>query len=153
VLTRATALGLSVSLVLAGCGTVPSKRAADVGSTVAAGPPVTIYVIKRSWHTDIGFDATDLHPPLATLRLALPEAHYLLFGFGDKHYLMTRANSFQGMVGAVWPGEGLARTSVRGQRGCPTAGECGSGTQIGGVRLEYAGDRKRRGHGARARAV
>ena len=117
VLTRATALGLSVSLVLAGCGTVPSKRAADVGSTVAAGPPVTIYVIKRSWHTDIGFDATDLHPPLATLRLALPEAHYLLFGFGDKHYLMTRANSFQGMVGAVWPGEGLVL--LTGLKGTP----------------------------------
>jgi uncharacterized protein (TIGR02117 family) len=115
----AAALGLSMALVLAGCGTTPSKRAADVGPpadarlgaqagpTVDAGPPVTIYVIKRSWHTDIGFDAADLHSPLATLRLALPEAHYLLFGFGDKHYLMTRANSFQGMVGAVWPGDGL----------------------------------------------
>jgi hypothetical protein len=115
----AAALGLSMALVLAGCGTTPSKRAADVGPpadarlgaqagpTVDAGPPVTIYVIKRSWHTDIGFDAADLHSPLATLCLALPEAHYLLFGFGDKHYLMTRANSFQGMVGAVWPGDGL----------------------------------------------
>jgi uncharacterized protein (TIGR02117 family) len=69
--------------------------------------PVIIYVIKRSWHTDIGFDVADLRPPLATLRPALPEAHYLLFGFGDKHYLMSRGNSFEGMVGAVWPGEGL----------------------------------------------
>jgi hypothetical protein len=72
-----------------------------------AGPTVTIYVIKRSWHTDIGFDTADLHPPLASLRPALPEAHYLLFGFGDKHYLLTRQNSFEGMIGAVWPGEGL----------------------------------------------
>jgi uncharacterized protein (TIGR02117 family) len=75
--------------------------AAEVGS------PVTLYIIKRSWHTDIGFDVADLHPPLATLRPALPEAHYLLFGFGDKHYLLSRDNSFEGMVGAVWPGEGL----------------------------------------------
>jgi uncharacterized protein (TIGR02117 family) len=74
---------------------------------VAVGPPVTLYVIKRSWHTDIGFDVADLHPPLATLRQALPAAHYLLFGFGDKHYLLSRGNSFEGMVGAVWPGEGL----------------------------------------------
>jgi uncharacterized protein DUF2459 len=72
-----------------------------------AGPAVTIYVIKRSWHTDIGFDATDLHPPLASLRPALPGTHYLLFGFGDKHYLLTRENSFHGMIGAVWPGDGL----------------------------------------------
>ena len=117
VLMRVTALGLSVALVLTGCGTVPSKRVADVGPMADAGPPVTLYVIKRSWHTDIGFDATDLHPPLATLRPALPEANYLLFGFGDKHYLMTRANSFQGMVGAVWPGEGLVL--LTGLKGTP----------------------------------
>jgi hypothetical protein len=128
---RAAALGLSVALVLAGCGTAPTKRTADVGeagTAVDAGPseagpsadagaPVTIYVIKRSWHTDIGFDAADLHASLATLRPALPEAHYLLFGFGDKHYLMTRANSFQGMVGAVWPGDGLVL--LTGLKGTP----------------------------------
>jgi uncharacterized protein (TIGR02117 family) len=95
-----------MAFALAGCGTVP-RRAADAEPMLDAGPAVTIYVIKRSWHTDIGFDAADLHPPLASMRPALPEAHYLLFGFGDKHYLLTRENSFQGMVGAVWPGEGL----------------------------------------------
>jgi len=126
---RAAALGLSVVLVLTGCGTVPANRAGRVVPAVTvgagaeaspagdAGTPVTIYVIKRSWHTDIGFDAADLHPPLATLRPALPEAHYLLFGFGDKHYLMTRENSFQGMVGAVWPGDGLVL--VTGLKGSP----------------------------------
>ena len=108
---------LLVVPLLAGCGTAPPKRAADVRPIVAADPPVTIYVIKRSWHTDIGFEAADLHPPLATLRPALPEAQYLLFGFGDKHYLMTRANSFQGMVGAVWPGDGLVL--VTGLEGTP----------------------------------
>ena len=118
-----------MTFVLAACGTVPPKRAADVVPAVAAGagaeadpaaaagPPVTIYVIKRSWHTDIGFDTADLHPPLATLRPALPDARYLLFGFGDKHYLLTRANSFQGMVGAVWPGDGLVL--VTGLEGTP----------------------------------
>jgi uncharacterized protein (TIGR02117 family) len=107
---------LSVALTLAACSTAP-RRAADVGPTMEAGPPVTIYVIKRSWHTDIGFDAADLQLPLATLRPALPEAHYLLFGFGDKHYLLKRANSFEGMVGAVWPGDGLVL--VTGMEGTP----------------------------------
>jgi uncharacterized protein (TIGR02117 family) len=97
---------LLVALALAGCGTAPT-RTVNTEPMLDAGPTVTIYVIKRSWHTDIGFDAADLHPPLASLRPALPEAHYLLFGFGDKHYLLTRENSFQGMVGAVWPGDGL----------------------------------------------
>ena len=108
---------LLVVPLLAGCGTGPPKRAAGIGPAVDAGPPITIYVIKRSWHTDIGFDTADLHPPLATLRPALPDARYLLFGFGDKHYLLTRANSFQGMVGAVWPGDGLVL--VTGLEGTP----------------------------------
>ena len=102
-------------LLLVGCSTA-ARRSADVGPTGESGPPVTIYVIKRSWHTDIGFDVADLHPPLATLRPALPEAHYLLFGFGDKHYLLNGGNSFEGMVGAVWPGEGLVlMTGLEGQ--------------------------------------
>ena len=101
-------------LALAACSIGP-RRAADIVRAAEVGSPVTLYVIKRSWHTDIGFDVADLHPPLATLRPALPEAHYLLFGFGDKHYLLSRGNSFGGMVGAVWPGEGLVlMTGVAG---------------------------------------
>jgi uncharacterized protein (TIGR02117 family) len=101
-----------MALALAACRSAPRSAAAPPRDTAIApaaevGSPVTLYVIKRSWHTDIGFDVADLHPPLATLRPALPEAHYLLFGFGDKHYLLSRDNSFEGMVGAVWPGEGL----------------------------------------------
>jgi uncharacterized protein (TIGR02117 family) len=116
------ALGLAMALMLAACGSVP-RRAADTAlvpetaPVPETGPPVTLYIVKRSWHTDIGFAVADLHAPLATLRAALPEAHYLLFGFGDKHYLMTRENSFEGMVGAVWPGEGLVL--VTGLAGTP----------------------------------
>ena len=116
-----------MALALAACSSAPRKAAAPPGDSAAprnkavapaaeVGPPVTLYVIKRSWHTDIGFDVADLHPPLATLRPALPEAHYLLFGFGDKHYLLNGGNSFEGMVGAVWPGEGLVlMTGLEGQ--------------------------------------
>ncbi len=99
--------GLVAALVLSACNTVP-ERAADVGPAAASGPPVTIFVIKRSWHTDIGFETADLHSPLASLHTALPDAHYLLFGFGDKHYLLNRGGSFAGMVGAV-----LARRRAR----------------------------------------
>lgn len=107
---------LPLAFELAACGSAP-RRAADTGEAAEAGTPVTIFVIKRSWHTDIGFEAADLHPPLATLRPGLPAARYLLFGFGDKHYLLKRENSFEGMVGAVWPGEGLVL--VTGLAGTP----------------------------------
>ena len=87
---------------LAACSTGP-----EVQPIAAGGPGVAIYVVKRSWHIDIGFDAAELRPPLASLRAALPNARYLLFGFGDKHYLLTGGRSFDRLLGAVWPGEGL----------------------------------------------
>jgi hypothetical protein len=67
----------------------------------------TIYIVRRSWHIDIGFAAADLHSPLASLREAVPRARYLLFGFGDKHYLLSRGGSFDRLSGAVLPGAGL----------------------------------------------
>lgn len=103
-------------LLLVGCSTA-ARRSADVGPAGESGPPVTIYVIKRSWHTDIGFNAADLHPPLATLRSGLPGARYLLFGFGDKHYLLNHGGSLDGLIGAVWPGQGLVL--VTGLEGRP----------------------------------
>jgi hypothetical protein len=140
---RVTLWVLVVAGGLAACGTVSGRGGgaseADGGAVAShtstsrdllsaggvvvsgadAGPSVTIYVIKRSWHTDIGFGADDLHSPLASLRTALPGAHYLLFGFGDKHYLMTHANGFDRLVGAVWPGDGVVL--LTGLEGTPEA--------------------------------
>jgi uncharacterized protein (TIGR02117 family) len=78
-----------------------------VGAGADAGPPVLVYVVKRSWHTDLGFEATDLHPPLAALRPRLAGARYLLFGFGDRHYLIDQGGSTKGLLGALWPGSGV----------------------------------------------
>jgi uncharacterized protein (TIGR02117 family) len=101
-----TALWLVAALALAAC-TTPPRRNADEGPVSEADPPVVVYVIKRSWHTDIGFNVADLQPPLSSLRPALPDARYFLFGFGDKHYLLGHAGSFDRLFGAVWPGDGM----------------------------------------------
>ncbi len=95
------------ALLLALCALTACRTNPDVRPTSAGGPPVAIYVVKRSWHIDIGFDAAELPQPLASLRAPLPNARYLLFGFGDKHYLLTQGRSFDRLLGAVWPGEGL----------------------------------------------
>ena len=100
-----SALALT-TLALAACSTV-SLRNTEVAAGTDAGQPVVIYVIKRSWHTDIGFDAADLHLPLASLRQQLPGAGYLLFGFGDRHYFMHHGDGMGTMLGAAWPGAGL----------------------------------------------
>lgn len=102
-------------MVLAGCGGVPRRE--DGPSTTLAGgsgpqsradaSSITVFAVKRSWHTDLGFAVADLQSPLASLHSALPGARYLLFGFGDKHYLMAHAGGIDRLLGAVWPGEGL----------------------------------------------
>jgi Protein of unknown function (DUF2459) len=97
---------LIVSFMFVACGTAP-RREAQAPIVAEGGPPVTIYVVRRSWHIDIGFDAAGLHPPLATLRQSLPQARYLLFGFGDKHYLLTHGRALGRLSGAVLPGEGV----------------------------------------------
>jgi uncharacterized protein (TIGR02117 family) len=101
-----TLIGLLLALLTA-CSAVRPADKASAGAGLIASTPVVIYVVKRSWHTDVGFDVTDLHAPLASLRGALPKARYLLFGFGDKHYLLAHGSSSGRLLGAVWPGEGL----------------------------------------------
>jgi uncharacterized protein (TIGR02117 family) len=93
------------ALALAACASIPEPSAP--GASVDAGRPVVVYVIKRSWHTDIGFEVSDLHPPLADLHTQLRGARYLLFGFGDRHYLIDHGGSTNGLLGAVWPGSGV----------------------------------------------
>jgi hypothetical protein len=89
---------LACSALLVACSSAPT-RSPDA-STV-------IYLIKRSWHVDIGFATADLQPPLASLRTDFANSRYLLFGFGDRHYLLDRDRGFGGMLAALWPGAGL----------------------------------------------
>lgn len=119
----AALLSLVVAVGVAACGAVPQRIGASdasadgglreangavaVDGLPAIGSPVTLFVIRRSWHTDVGFAVADLHPPLTSLHDALPNARYLLFGFGDKRYLMSHAGGIGRLSGAVWPGEGV----------------------------------------------
>jgi hypothetical protein len=66
-----------------------------------------VYVVRRSWHIDIGFAAADLQPPLAAVRSQFPGATYVEFGFGDRRYLMNRQRGPGTLLSALWPGPGL----------------------------------------------
>jgi hypothetical protein len=105
-LSYSKAIGLFGALALTACSTI---RAPEVATSTAGdtGPPVVIYVIKRSWHTDIGFAAADLHSPLASVRANLPGVRYVLFGFGDRHYLLNHGSRAGSLSGALFPGAGL----------------------------------------------
>jgi hypothetical protein len=66
-----------------------------------------VYVIRHSWHIDVGFATPELQQPLRPLLGEFPTARYLQFGFGDRHYLLMRHRGSGSLVGALWPGPAL----------------------------------------------
>jgi len=100
------ALRVFLLLLLAACSSVPPRPVRPPGAQTTDNSAV-IYVIRRKWHVDIGFAAADLQPPLASVRADFPATRYLLFGFGDRHYLLDKDRGFGGMLAALWPGPGL----------------------------------------------
>jgi hypothetical protein len=92
-----------LALPLPGCMAV--RGAPSVPSV--APPTAVIYVVRRSWHIDVGFAAGDLTPALSSLAEGFPGVHFVLFGFGDRRYLQSRSKRLPNMLGALWPGPGL----------------------------------------------
>ena len=66
-----------------------------------------VYVVRRSWHIDIGFAAADLRGPLSSVESEFPSATHLEFGFGDRRYLMAQHHGAGNLLAALWPGDGL----------------------------------------------
>jgi hypothetical protein len=94
--------------LLAACGfPAPAAAASAAGSVVAAPEPIVMYLARRSWHIDVGFAARDLRPSLAFTARRFPRAQYLFFGFGDRHYLLSRGKGTSSLAGALFPGAGL----------------------------------------------
>ena len=89
--------------------------AAGAGAAGADGPGaalpeserVIMYLARRRWHIDVGFAVRDLSPPLAFMAGRFPRAHYLFFGFGDRHYLLSKRKGTSALAGALFPGAGL----------------------------------------------
>ncbi|HSY07160.1 MAG TPA: DUF2459 domain-containing protein [Steroidobacteraceae bacterium] len=67
----------------------------------------TIYVVRRGWHIDVGFNRANIEAPLQSTLADFPSARYVFFGFGDKHYLVARHKNFPGLIAALWPGAGV----------------------------------------------
>jgi hypothetical protein len=70
-----------------------------------------IYVVRRGWHIDIGFDTADLVPPLAGLTAEFTGVRFLFFGFGDRRYLQSKERNVPVLLGALLPGRGLILTT------------------------------------------
>jgi hypothetical protein len=66
-----------------------------------------VIVVRRGWHIDVGFAAEDLRPPLRSIAADLPNSRFILFGFGDMHYLMSKHHGSSSLAAALWPGAGI----------------------------------------------
>lgn len=81
----------------------------DSALSMAAGPVPAgaVYLVRRGWHVDIGFATSQLPMPLASLGADFPGARYLVFGFGDRRYLLAPQRNTFNMIAASWPSPGL----------------------------------------------
>jgi hypothetical protein len=109
--------GLLGALLLAACtAAMPSRRQSPVQE-----PPRSqaLYVVRRGWHIDVGVPSASLPPSLGAISRELPGSSYMLFGFGDRHYLLNHDRGSSGAAAALWPGPGLIL--VTGLRASPAA--------------------------------
>ncbi len=88
-----------------GCATRPEAAQPAAGPEASTGF-AEIHVIARGWHTDIGLPAAAFGPALAGLARDFPNARHLVFGFGDRGYLLDRAPSPVRTLLALLPGPG-----------------------------------------------
>ncbi len=95
---------LAAALLLCGCVGPAHRPAVSVDVARTAAP---IYVIRRGWHIDVAVDAADLIPPLAAISPDFPSVRYLVFGFGDRRYLMAGDHGLFAKIAALWPGAAL----------------------------------------------
>ncbi|HTW26252.1 MAG TPA: DUF2459 domain-containing protein [Acetobacteraceae bacterium] len=79
----------------------------------------TVYVVGRGWHTDIGLPTAETGPSLAGPASDFPGARYLVFGFGEKGYLLSRDRGLFEMLTALLPSPGMIL--VTGLRDSPVA--------------------------------
>jgi len=79
-----------------------------------------VLVVRRGWHIDVGVPAAELKARLRFVASALPTARYILFGFGDLRYLVSRDKGVSTLAAALWPGAGIML--VTGLEGTPQQG-------------------------------
>jgi uncharacterized protein (TIGR02117 family) len=95
---------------LCGCASPLPPRDTQAGATATA----IIYVVGRGWHTDIGLPVDEVHGPLAGLAGDFPGTQFMVFGFGERNFLMARAAGAGAMLTALFPSKSaILMTALR----------------------------------------
>jgi uncharacterized protein (TIGR02117 family) len=93
-------IGVFVGLIagsLCGCTWTPRPTQMPVAGDAM------IYVVGRGWHTDIGLPVDAVHGPLAGLEGEFPGVRFMVFGFGERNYLLRRTAGSGEMLTALFP--------------------------------------------------
>lgn len=93
---------------LGGCVSAPQTPEVPVAGNAV------IYVVGRGWHTDIGLPVDEVDGPLADLERDFPGVRFMVFGFGERNYLMTHGNGSGEMLTALFPSKSaILMTALR----------------------------------------
>jgi hypothetical protein len=109
---------LVAAALLGACRALPASAAAPSDSATrgadtsgearaASSSRLVTYLARRHWHIDVGFSVRELDPSLAPIARRFPRAKYLFFGFGDRHYLLSKRKGTSTLSGALIPGPGI----------------------------------------------
>jgi uncharacterized protein (TIGR02117 family) len=83
-----------LAILTAACTVSQSKPPSD---------SAIVYLIERGWHTDIGLPVGEIAGPLVALEKPYPGVTMLVFGFGERQFLVDRNKDFGAMLKALWP--------------------------------------------------
>jgi hypothetical protein len=93
--------------ILASLAALLSMPHSSAAQSSPGADSAVIYVVRRGWHIDVGFDVAELQPPLKSMLTEFPGARYVFFGFGDEHYLRAKHRNAPVLLAALWPGRGM----------------------------------------------
>ena len=94
------------ALLLAACSARPLETASPAAPIITP-PPADLYLLRRGRHTDLIVPVENLDPHLSSLLPDVPGARYLVFGFGDKQYVLAFHQNLWHTLLAPLPGPGL----------------------------------------------
>lgn len=100
---RALLGAVLAALLQAACGHTVARSAPGASPETTA----VAYVVRRGWHSDIGFAVDAVHGPLAALAHDLSDSRYMVFGFGDRRYLQMSNKASGSVLAMLWPERGL----------------------------------------------
>jgi Protein of unknown function (DUF2459) len=106
-LPRASQLFAIATLALLSACSGIAQRSPEPRPVEPESAAAELLVIRRGWHVDIGLAEADLPEALRSLSADFPGARYLVFGFGDRRYLLGNNSKVPAMLGALWPGPGI----------------------------------------------